>query len=379
MKVDMNKTDIVNLLSNQNSYLYQAQGHQVYSQKTSGKAIDLALFFSKHKNPLVVIIISSEDEFIALSNLFNILNKQNKNYNNQIDFIENLLDVAVETPDVNFWLRVHPRISSNNREGKKSSFLDYLLSKSGEYAKYQNIKFNFPNENISIYDLIPVTKLGLNYSSSLGFELLSHGIPVLHVEPKIWTPYPKRIGKTLDDRSFLKSRIYELLLSGYDSIYIKHCLDFISLQCSLESAIIGKHTHLIQVKRESKSLLVKSVLFCIGTLRKSSKSLIVLLADYLTLIAIYLKSSSTYVMFNGAIPEQNGLNQIYHFLKSDSANLRQYNKINHLKNYLELINFENINLLSYFESVKRYLKEDEQSREYFRFLNYNITYYESKY
>ncbi|SHL53971.1 hypothetical protein SAMN05444159_6145 [Bradyrhizobium lablabi] len=96
---------------------------------------------------------------------------------NQIEWIRSLVDYVSERRDLFLIVRVHPREFPNRR--------DQVVSEHGKLLREMfvnlpsNIKVNWPEDKLSLYDLACGTDVVLNAWSSVGKEMGVLGIPVV--------------------------------------------------------------------------------------------------------------------------------------------------------------------------------------------------------
>jgi hypothetical protein len=158
-----------------------------YSRKIDGDN-PLAKLGIMDDRPIVLVTLSSEDEIFS-AGLVDSLPETGLNdaFPNQRDFLIAVLEAAKLRKDLNFIIRIHPRMLANKRDSRNASSTDsikLLIENSAE-----NVIGNWPSDNVSIYDLFRVTKVGLNYRSQTGYEMLACGIPVVvaiskfHIRP----------------------------------------------------------------------------------------------------------------------------------------------------------------------------------------------------
>jgi len=154
----------------------------VYSPSKTFGEVDLyeQLHLSPHKK-LVVAYTSSIDEVIALQMSAEALginlNSSPQPFKDQIDWLNSIIEYAEENRVFQLVIRVHPRIGPNKREGKASEFLVQLQEQFN--CSLENVKFVWPEDQISSYDLGEIADLVLVAWSSIGLEFARLGVPVL--------------------------------------------------------------------------------------------------------------------------------------------------------------------------------------------------------
>jgi hypothetical protein len=161
------------------SELLEANSPWVYSIKSGALSENsLRQFFGIQKNQKVLLAtMSSADERYAAMLVDGIEPYTTPLFVTQIEWINFLIEFVKSKPELFLIIRVHPREFPNKRES--------VLSKQGKLLQnaFENLpvnaKVNFPSDSISLHDLLKITDVGLNSTSSSGLELLIFGIPVV--------------------------------------------------------------------------------------------------------------------------------------------------------------------------------------------------------
>ncbi len=137
-----------------------------------------------------------------------------RNFSSQLDFLSEVLTVAEDLRDVNFIIRLHPRLLPNKRDSKTSQYYQQLMEILA--TRTSNVWINHPQDNISLADLGLASDMVLNWTSTAGLELASLGVTLLSCEPNETLSYPPEIGLVLRNRTDLKRMIIESGSSGMD-------------------------------------------------------------------------------------------------------------------------------------------------------------------
>jgi CDP-glycerol glycerophosphotransferase (TagB/SpsB family) len=101
-----------------------------------------------------------------------------KLFTNQLEWAKWLISYVGGRNDLHLIIRIHPREFPNKRENVRAPHLDSFISSLGANLP-QNVSLNLPDQEISIYDLIPIVNVLLNSTSSVGVEFAAFGIPVI--------------------------------------------------------------------------------------------------------------------------------------------------------------------------------------------------------
>ncbi len=166
--------------------------------------------------PTVVALVSSPDEYEA-SEQAGALHKRNRETGHTSDvlWLQSLLEVAVLMPDVVFVVRVHPRLAPNKRESVESPALGEMRNLLSECPG--NVRVNWPEESLGLYDLMAVAAAALNHRSTAGLEFLLMGLPVALFDPDTLNAYPPELCELapVADASGLRIAVTEALDQGW--------------------------------------------------------------------------------------------------------------------------------------------------------------------
>jgi len=113
-----------------------------------------------------------------------------------VEFIEQALLAARDSPTIDFVFRLHPRLAPNKRESLRSP--DLLVIEEILEKRSPNVFINAPGDGIGLYDVARIATIGINHASSAGLELLALGIPVIHYDPPRLNAYPPSLGITVE-------------------------------------------------------------------------------------------------------------------------------------------------------------------------------------
>lgn len=141
---------------------------------------------------IVLASMSSPDETYAASYSYfdYYFNNENRVFDNQYVWLQVLIDYFTQHPEYILIIRPHPREYPNKREQIKSASatrIEEIVSRLPE-----NIVTNFPDENVSITDLLSIVDLHLVATSTVCLESGCIGIPTMSHVPrmKAWLTYP---------------------------------------------------------------------------------------------------------------------------------------------------------------------------------------------
>ncbi len=176
-------------------HLIQGRDPWVYSTPPTFMAINeiqQKLGTTGHK-PVAVVLIGSPDETRSSTLVGAEFERVPIDQVSSVtEFIEQALQAARNSPEIDFVFRLHPRLAPNKRESLRSPDLDVieeLLSQRGT-----NVFLNSPGDGIGLYDVARIATFGINHASSAGLEFLALGIPVIHYDPPRLNAYPPSLG-----------------------------------------------------------------------------------------------------------------------------------------------------------------------------------------
>lgn len=145
------------------------------------------------ESAIAIVLLSSPDETRASVMVdAEHARKGNLGQPNISQFISMVRAAATELPEVHFVVRVHPRLYPNKRESVVSPDVAGILHELGNLP--DNCSINTPEDNVSLYELIAISDVAINQSSSAGLEFLSLGVPVINCDPEIQGIYPPEFG-----------------------------------------------------------------------------------------------------------------------------------------------------------------------------------------
>jgi len=165
-------------------------------------------------NPVVTVLLSSPDETTAAVTAG--ADYRVGSLAGQVTtemFLERVLESAASLPDVDFVMRLHPRMVANKREKTISPALDNILALLNE--RPENVVVADPRQGFSLYDNILISSAALNHTSSSGLEFMAFGVPVLHLDDLRLGAYPGQIGMRVSDSSDLVPSLTSVIARGW--------------------------------------------------------------------------------------------------------------------------------------------------------------------
>lgn len=158
--------------------LFRGASAFAYSIGRQGSSADLRplLGVGAHQK-LLLATMSSYDELFAGEVTGQIPALSRGAFSSQLEWLESLIGFLRGRPDLFLLIRVHPREFPNRRDSVKSEHageLERLLA-----SLPDNVRVNWPSDNLSLYDLAEEVDVCLNAWSNAGKEMGFLGIPVV--------------------------------------------------------------------------------------------------------------------------------------------------------------------------------------------------------
>ncbi len=181
--------------------------------------------------PLVTILVSSPDETrSALLVDAEYHRDREHGYSDVPEYLRSAIALARSRPDVDFVIRLHPRLAPNKRDRITSPDLEDLFDLLADLP--ENAIVNHPSEGLSLYDLVVVSAAAINQSSSAGLEFLAFGIPVLQYDPVRLGAYPAAFAEQVprEDPPAFSTALDRALTEGFD---VRHATDAFRWYASL--------------------------------------------------------------------------------------------------------------------------------------------------
>lgn len=190
------------------------------------------------KQKVILAVMRSGDERYAAELVGVDIFQSQPIFNSQIEWCEWLINFAQDNPDKFIVFRVHPREFPNKRESVTSQNAVELLNFIEKITFPSNFFFNLPADNISLHDLLKISDVVLNNSSSAGLEASLFGIPVigigddlfsfdpfLQIEPHSKQDYGKLIYLNLE-------KTWEMERVIFAFRWLRYLLDYVSIDIS---------------------------------------------------------------------------------------------------------------------------------------------------
>jgi hypothetical protein len=158
--------------------LFRARSPLVYSSAKGRRPFDVRNYFGIQPHQKVLLAaLSSPDEDIAAKMIGARQYGKDPLFPSQIDWVKALIKFVAKRGDLFLLIRVHPREFPNRRESAKSQHA--LQLQEALHSPPQNAAVNWPDDQISLYDLAEHADVVLNAWSSAGKEMSALGLPVV--------------------------------------------------------------------------------------------------------------------------------------------------------------------------------------------------------
>jgi len=165
----------------------------VYSPGRTGSTDELfASLCLDRQRKLLVAFTSSLDELEANNQYLGAMGfdayPAKQPFKDQIEWLEALVDRVEASADLQLVARIHPREDANKRDSVVSDHLGLLRQHFGSQS-YKNVRFVWPKDPVSSYDLMELANVGLTAWSSTALEMVRMGVPVVTAFD-LHTPFP---------------------------------------------------------------------------------------------------------------------------------------------------------------------------------------------
>lgn len=205
-QVEMVTAHVRELLRATSPWVYSIQSNKCSSEEL------LARFGVKQGQKVLLALMRSGDERMAATYAGITHYEGNPLFEDQYDWLQWLVAFARQHPEYVIVVRVHPREFPNKREKVTSQNANRLLSFLDGLDTTTNLHINLPQDELSLHDLLKITDVLLNSTSTAALEGSLFGIPVvgakeevfafdlaLQVEPVSVSDYVEKIEKAVED------------------------------------------------------------------------------------------------------------------------------------------------------------------------------------
>lgn len=208
----------------------------VYSAPKKKTYFDVRGHYGIGANQKVLLAtLSSYDELFS-SQTMGVMDSPPLMFPTQVEWMQALIAHVAQRLDLFLVIRVHPRELPNLRDKLHSTHAKKLAEVLVDLPS--NVRINWPEEGISLYDLLPQVDVGLNGWSSTGKELALMGIPVVLFTGDILF-YPASLNSLASDRDDYFRRIDQALQDGWSFDRIRQVFRWLAVEYTLGTIEIG--------------------------------------------------------------------------------------------------------------------------------------------
>lgn len=202
----------------------------VYSAARSVEYLDVrARFGATRDQKFIVASTSSYDERFAVESVNAASPPATLLFPRILDWVAHLIDIAAQRPEWFVLIRVHPREFPNRRDRVQSEHSQRMKALLQNLP--DNVKVNWPDDNLSLYDLAQEADLFLNAWSSVGKEMTLLGLPVVIYSPEI-VLYPTELNGVGTTREGYLAAIETALAEGWNFERCKKAFRWYALEFS---------------------------------------------------------------------------------------------------------------------------------------------------
>lgn len=218
--------------------LFKARDVFVYSNARDKTGKNIRKIFSVSPvQKLLVATLSSYDERFAEDVLGRTTKESATIFSSQVEWCASLVEWIKNKPNYFLIIRVHPREFPNKREGVKSVHTEKLQK---IFCKLpDNVKINWPTDNLSIYNLAEEADVFLNAWSSVGTEMSLLGLPVVVYSDKLLY-YPFELNYLGTTKEMYFDKIEEAISDGWSFEHIRMAYRWYTIIFCLSSIKISE-------------------------------------------------------------------------------------------------------------------------------------------
>lgn len=220
--------------------IFKGKNYFVYSVESSFKKNIFDFFEIPGNTKVVTLTMSSYDELFSAQMISAIKVPKEILFSTQIEWVMKTISFFEKKQDIFLIVRVHPREMPNKRDLVKSEHAEELQAVLSNLPS--NVRINWPEDNISLYEIADISNLFLNFISNVGKELSVFGIPVITYSPQELITYPKEINISVNSEDDYFNSIInfvnkELNFDVIRCLYRWYALEFVYSQIDVSDSI----------------------------------------------------------------------------------------------------------------------------------------------
>ena len=164
---------------------------------------------------IVLAVMRSNDELNSVRLAGVDVFSKTEIFTSQVEWVNWLKEFCKEHPDIFVVFRIHPREFPNKREGVTSEHAHKFLEQINKLDLPKNMRLNLPTDGLSLHELLKISDLVLNNSSTAGLEASLFGIPVLGLGGDLYA-FDRSLQVEPVDLEDYRSCILKLTRTGWD-------------------------------------------------------------------------------------------------------------------------------------------------------------------
>ena len=236
--------------------LFSSSNMFVYSAARSTEFLNVRAHFGvSPQQTFIVASTSSYDERFAVEAVGAANPSRALAFPRILDWVSHLIELAKNRSDWFVLVRVHPREFPNRRDSIRSEHA--LRMKELLTDLPPNVRVNWPDDNISLYDIAQEADVFLNAWSSVGKEMALLGLPVVIYSPDILL-YPDDINLVGTDKDGYLAAINTAIQNGWSLETSRKSFRWFALEFS--RSIIDLRSSFAPARRYRRSVPERALL-----------------------------------------------------------------------------------------------------------------------
>jgi hypothetical protein len=215
---------------------------------------------------ILVATMSSYDEYVAARAVGEQPDEAGLLFPTQIEWVRALVKWVRDRPDLFLLLRVHPREFPNKRESVKSQHAKQLEQALVDLPA--NVRVNWPDDKLSLYDIAEHADVILNAWSSAGKEMALLGRPVIVYCPSLLM-YAPEINTVAETRAGYFAAIDTALAEPWSFERIRHAYRWCAVEYVRAIASIADGFHYSETRATTLRGRVRNALLALPNAREA--------------------------------------------------------------------------------------------------------------
>lgn len=222
-------TKNIHIVENHFKELFLARNAFIFSHHSQEEFNPYEFYSIPSENKIVLAVMSSRDERIGVETI-GVLNQIKKSiFKDPFEWLDSMISALQEHADITLIVRIHPRDYGIKREGLLSQQAKALKEFFKKYDSVNNLIVNYPDQNVSLYQLAKFTSVCLHMGSTAAKELGMLGIPsVSFMQDGLSFPYD--ISEHAASRDEYFQKIIQLASIGWSYDTAKKSINWFLLE-----------------------------------------------------------------------------------------------------------------------------------------------------